>query len=1529
MADNTKEIVIKFSFDGSAVITGVKNIADSMDTAAKKATEANKAENKTYEELLVRQRELQKAIADRTEQYAKLETTLARIAVAPKLNNVLATNAADTAVDSFNRKIGATTLEVRRTTSAFYEQIGVVNQLGRTYATLALGMTSPTRNIDPNTNRPVPAQQASARYTPAIAPLAYTPTFSGLTGPTLPRIAEEQRRTEEAAAATHEQAMFRLVERRLAQTNAAEEASVERQVQLHNMRTERIARENSISTSRYQNDLNNQDAEMRSSIEHQIAAARYGANSIQVHRVEAAEAARQAELRYQHTLEGIRSRVGSGTIGSSQGLTESALAQTHYANAIATSTQVLNEQEAAHQQSIRTYHNLAFRAIELIGIYRVYNAIINTVSNSIKAVPQIGIQLEATKAVLTSTTGSSAGAGSYMAGLEAEAKRTGITIDVLRQSFRQLQASTSLAGESGQTTWAIFTQLNSVMTSLHSSTAEAQGVFNAISQIFNKSKVQSEELVKQLGNLLPGAYAAFAAANKMTTQELTAELRKGDVYAHERVLNFTKFYEERFAGSFAIASQGINANIGRMQSSFTLLGEAIYKLSSGSLISVTQTFTQYAEAVTKSVNENGSLIQGIRMVAEVLTAVLGVALVQAVIKSDRLKGAMGFLASPNAIITGITAIVLHLRDIGAEQEAIYEDAIRRQKAFEHRTKFEDKAQPITIRAENAADVVEIKDIIAKEKKELNRVQGLIFGAKQRGAKPTSVTTSSDFFGGMKSAPEAADILTKNIAKDQEILASALQKNITMMTAAQNEETRIAKEADEARNQDSIKGLTQKLAKQQAMIDADRTNADTKAKEEAALGTLSLQGDIAKAERQQQSADKLQRLAPDIYASKIVDLQTRIEQMKVNEIKLEQQHLAIAEQRTAQLKQQLNLSVANREDLLKGIKFAESRGSTDKHLLGPVTKSGQAEGLYQIMPATKAGIEKQTGKKLNSFDETDAHFMANYLMSQYMKMFEGDIPKAIAAYNFNPAGVASLVKRFGDSWMEHAPKETQKYIPLVMSKVTPTNLDVRETSYDTDRAKLQGQSSLVQMQFAQSKAKIDEEGANKVLAFNKEIEDTIDSIHQKYLINNGTINEEIFALDKAYKAQEEMLTIAEKNNNISAQKAANARDELKSTNITELLHKQISVLSQKDQESAAKYNEATTAINTKVEAGVMSRKQALLEENDIRKIRIAEENKIIEALEAHLSITTKIKDREKIQTEIAKVKTERTGTYGINGATIAGVGAGPSDWIALQEELTKNKQDVLGRQNQYINTEAKPRDAALQKKQNEVKMSVMQGTPMGDINTKQDAIDKQRISNAQDTQDNLNKISEDGRSKDLIAHGKFAVGQMQVMEGAAANYEQIMINMYGAGSKAAKEAFIIHKAISLATAIVSTAVAVTEALRVAPPVGFVLAGIAAAAGAMQIAVIAATPMPAAHGGLDYVPAEQTYLLDKGERVLSPNQNKDLTNFVRNNTMQQSNAQPAASSNVRIINSIDPSITHEHMGSEAGQQIIMNTIKRNAA
>lgn len=57
-------------------------------------------------------------------------------------------------------------------------------------------------------------------------------------------------------------------------------------------------------------------------------------------------------------------------------------------------------------------------------------------------------------------------------------------------------------------------------------------------------------------------------------------------------------------------------------------------------------------------------------------------------------------------------------------------------------------------------------------------------------------------------------------------------------------------------------------------------------------------------------------------------------------------------------------------------------------------------------------------------------------------------------------------------------------------------------------------------------------------------------------------------------------------------------------------------------------------------------------------------------------------------------------------------------------------------------------------------------------------------------------------------------------------------------------------------------------------GTIASGFAAAA----ITGATSTLAGMAHSGLDYIPREGTWLLDKGERVLSPSQNKDLTRFL---------------------------------------------------
>ncbi|MFW1853090.1 tape measure protein [Acinetobacter guillouiae] len=84
---------------------------------------------------------------------------------------------------------------------------------------------------------------------------------------------------------------------------------------------------------------------------------------------------------------------------------------------------------------------------------------------------------------------------------------------------------------------------------------------------------------------------------------------------------------------------------------------------------------------------------------------------------------------------------------------------------------------------------------------------------------------------------------------------------------------------------------------------------------------------------------------------------------------------------------------------------------------------------------------------------------------------------------------------------------------------------------------------------------------------------------------------------------------------------------------------------------------------------------------------------------------------------------------------------------------------------------------------------------------------------------------------------------------------------------------------------------------------------------------------AHDGIDNIPREGTWLLDGGERVLNPNQNKDLTRYL-NEARSNQNSQPSqVTVNPNIIITDDRKSISEFMASREGEQIILKTLKRN--
>jgi hypothetical protein len=152
------------------------------------------------------------------------------------------------------------------------------------------------------------------------------------------------------------------------------------------------------------------------------------------------------------------------------------------------------------------------------------------------------------------------------------------------------------------------------------SPARQKLVFNALSQIAGKDKLQAEELTKQLGNSLPGAKDIFAQAYQQQLREtgkgkgdltgsaaiiaLEAAMKKGQVRGN--ILNYAaNIASERSQPGLVKASQASQAEQARYQN--TVNDMAIVASDAG----VEEGFARIFRTLNAGLSESGTLVKGL------------------------------------------------------------------------------------------------------------------------------------------------------------------------------------------------------------------------------------------------------------------------------------------------------------------------------------------------------------------------------------------------------------------------------------------------------------------------------------------------------------------------------------------------------------------------------------------------------------------------------------------------------------------------------------------------------------------------------------------------------------------------------------------------------------------------------------------------------------------------------------------------------------------------------------------------------
>jgi len=157
--------------------------------------------------------------------------------------------------------------------------------------------------------------------------------------------------------------------------------------------------------------------------------------------------------------------------------------------------------------------------------------------------------LKQTKALDTLNVAFNTTLGSTQATAQAQeylldiSERFGANLLGASQAYLKFSAASKQAGVSAEQTQDIFTSVTKASSILGLGAERTSYVFLALEQIMSKGRLSTEELRRQLGEHLPGAFGIAAEAMGVTTAKLTDMLKKGEIASTDFLPKFAKQLE--------------------------------------------------------------------------------------------------------------------------------------------------------------------------------------------------------------------------------------------------------------------------------------------------------------------------------------------------------------------------------------------------------------------------------------------------------------------------------------------------------------------------------------------------------------------------------------------------------------------------------------------------------------------------------------------------------------------------------------------------------------------------------------------------------------------------------------------------------------------------------------------------------------------------------------------------------------------------------------------------------------------------
>lgn len=215
------------------------------------------------------------------------------------------------------------------------------------------------------------------------------------------------------------------------------------------------------------------------------------------------------------------------------------------------------------RKSLGLLQRLRGEVLAITASYLGFHAAIRQIGGALNAFRDLEAAQSRLGAVFNQDTARVAQEVSWLRG---EADRLGISFSVLSGQYTKFAVAAKQANFSSENTRKMFLSVAEAGRVNKLSMDQLNGTFMAIEQIISKGKFTSEEVRRQLGDRLPGAFNILSAAMGKTTMELDKMMSSGELLSTEsNLLKFTNEMSRQFGPQLSASLETLTTDMGRFE----------------------------------------------------------------------------------------------------------------------------------------------------------------------------------------------------------------------------------------------------------------------------------------------------------------------------------------------------------------------------------------------------------------------------------------------------------------------------------------------------------------------------------------------------------------------------------------------------------------------------------------------------------------------------------------------------------------------------------------------------------------------------------------------------------------------------------------------------------------------------------------------------------------------------------------------------------------------------------------------------